>query len=111
MPIQNRWNVRALVSPVALRAWAAEVRWEGFRVVDAPVSGGDVGAQDGTLSIMAGGTPEDIERLRGPFGAMGTMVRHMGPLGSGQLAKACNQVVVATVAWPAAVPWRSSGPS
>lgn len=88
--------VMGTVSPVAVRDWATEVGQAGFRVVDAPVSGGDVGAQDGTLSIMAGGTGADLERLRGPFAAMGSVVRHMGPVGSGQLAKACNQIVVAT---------------
>jgi 2-hydroxy-3-oxopropionate reductase len=87
--------VMGTVSPVAVRAWAAEAGGAGFRVVDAPVSGGDVGARDGTLSIMAGGTPQDIAELRAPFAAMGATVRHLGPVGSGQLAKACNQIVVA----------------
>jgi 2-hydroxy-3-oxopropionate reductase len=83
------------VSPVAVRAWADEATQAGFRVVDAPVSGGDVGARDGMLSIMAGGTQEDVAELRAPFAAMGSVVRHLGPVGSGQLAKACNQIVVA----------------
>lgn len=88
--------VMGTVSPVEVAAWAAELGEAGFRVVDAPVSGSDVGAQDGTLSIMAGGATADVERLRGPFEAMGSVVRHLGPIGSGQLAKACNQIVVAT---------------
>ncbi|HTR93118.1 MAG TPA: NAD(P)-dependent oxidoreductase [Trebonia sp.] len=87
--------VMGTVSPVAVRAWADEVSQAGFRVVDAPVSGGDVGARDGSLSIMAGGTPQDVEVLRAPFATMGSVVRHLGPVGSGQLAKACNQIVVA----------------
>jgi 2-hydroxy-3-oxopropionate reductase len=88
--------VMGTVSPVAVRAWAGELAADGFRVIDAPVSGGDVGAQDGTLSIMAGGSPADVESLRGVFDAMGSVTRHLGPVGSGQLAKACNQIVVAT---------------
>jgi 2-hydroxy-3-oxopropionate reductase len=88
--------VMGTVSPVEVAAWAAELSEDGFRVVDAPVSGGDVGAHDGTLSIMVGGSAADVERLRGPFEAMGSVVRHLGPVGSGQLTKACNQIVVAT---------------
>jgi 2-hydroxy-3-oxopropionate reductase len=65
-------------------------------VVDAPVSGGTQGAADGTLAIMAGGSPGDFQRLGSFFAAMGTTVRHMGPLGSGSLAKACNQLIVGT---------------
>ena len=65
-------------------------------VVDAPVSGGTKGATNGTLAIMAGGSPEDFHRLEPFFAAMGTTVRHMGPLGSGSLAKACNQLIVGT---------------
>jgi 2-hydroxy-3-oxopropionate reductase len=64
-------------------------------VVDAPVSGGDVGAEQATLSIMVGGRPEDVARVRPFLEAMGTTVDHLGALGAGQLAKACNQVVVA----------------
>jgi 2-hydroxy-3-oxopropionate reductase len=88
--------VMGTVSPVEVTAWAEELNEAGFRIVDAPVSGGDVGAQEGTLSIMAGGSAADIEQLRAPFKAMGSVVRHLGPIGSGQLAKACNQIVVAT---------------
>ena len=88
--------VMGTVSPVALRAWASEVERDGFRVVDAPVSGGDVGARDASLSIMVGGAEADVAQVLGPLGAMGSVVRHLGPLGAGQLAKACNQIVVAT---------------
>jgi 2-hydroxy-3-oxopropionate reductase len=88
--------VMGTVSPVAVRQWSAELAADGFHVVDAPVSGGDVGALDATLSIMAGGTQDDLAKLRPPLAAMGGVVRHLGPVGSGQLAKACNQVVVAT---------------
>lgn len=65
-------------------------------VVDAPVSGGTRGATDGTLAIMAGSTLEEFRRLEPFFAAMGTTVRHLGPLGSGSLAKACNQLIVGT---------------
>jgi 2-hydroxy-3-oxopropionate reductase len=88
--------VMGTVSPVAVREWAAEIATDGFRVVDAPVSGGDIGAREASLSIMAGGETADVERLRPVFAGMGNTVRHLGPLGSGQLAKACNQIVVAT---------------
>ncbi|WP_426990491.1 NAD(P)-dependent oxidoreductase [Pseudarthrobacter sp. Y6] len=65
-------------------------------VVDAPVSGGTKGAAAGTLAIMAGGAADDFRRLEPFFNAMGTTVRHMGPLGAGSLAKACNQLIVGT---------------
>lgn len=65
-------------------------------VVDAPVSGGTQGAEDGTLAIMAGATEADFRRLLPLFSAMGSTVRRLGPLGSGSLAKACNQLIVGT---------------
>jgi 2-hydroxy-3-oxopropionate reductase len=64
-------------------------------MLDAPVSGGDIGAIEGTLSIMVGGSEEDFERARPHFEAMGETVTHVGPPGAGQLVKACNQIVVA----------------
>jgi len=88
--------VMGTVSAVAVRGWSTELAESGVSLLDAPVSGGDVGAQEGTLSIMVGGSGDDVERLRGPFGAMGSVIEHLGPIGSGQLAKACNQIVVAT---------------
>ncbi|MFK0005930.1 NAD(P)-dependent oxidoreductase [Paenarthrobacter sp. NPDC090520] len=63
-------------------------------VVDAPVSGGTVGALKGTLAIMVGASEADFQRLQPLFATMGTTVRRMGPLGSGSLAKACNQLIV-----------------
>ncbi len=74
-----------------------EARKKEVGMLDAPVSGGDVGAQQGTLSIMAGGEREDFERARPLFEAMGETVMHAGPAGAGQTAKAANQVVVALV--------------
>ena len=88
--------IMGTVSPVAVRAWAPVAHAAGVRVVDAPVSGGDVGAIEGTLSIMVGGDDDDVERVRPVLEPMASRVRHLGPLGAGQLAKACNQIVVAT---------------
>jgi 2-hydroxy-3-oxopropionate reductase len=87
--------VMGTVSPVEVRDLGARLEPAGVTVVDAPVSGGDVGAEQATLSIMVGGRPEDVTRVRPYLEAMGTTVDHLGPLGAGQLAKACNQIVVA----------------
>ena len=64
-------------------------------MLDAPVSGGDVGAIEGALSIMVGGSEEDFERARPLFDVMGKVATHVGPTGAGQVVKACNQIVVA----------------
>jgi 2-hydroxy-3-oxopropionate reductase len=91
--------VLGTVSPVGVRALGERLQAAGIGVVDAPVSGGDVGAEEGTLSIMVGGTDAEVARVRPFLEAMGTTVEHFGPLGAGQLAKACNQIVVgATIA-------------
>ncbi|MDQ3871920.1 MAG: 2-hydroxy-3-oxopropionate reductase [Chloroflexota bacterium] len=66
----------------------------GVNVLDAPVSGGDVGAQQGTLSIMVGGEEADFERAKPLFEVLGKTVVHVGEHGAGQVVKACNQVVV-----------------
>jgi 2-hydroxy-3-oxopropionate reductase len=87
--------VMGTVSPVGVRELGDRLEAVGVSVVDAPVSGGDVGAEEATLSIMVGGRAEDVDRVRPLFAAMGTTVDHLGPLGAGQLTKACNQVVVA----------------
>jgi 3-hydroxyisobutyrate dehydrogenase len=67
----------------------------GARAVDAPVSGGDVGAREGTLSIMVGGDPEVVEGLAPLFRAMGRNIVHQGGPGAGQHTKMCNQIVIA----------------
>ena len=67
----------------------------GFRVLDAPVSGGEAGAKEGVLSIMVGGAPEDFAAAKEVFDAVGTTIVHVGPAGSGQTVKAANQLVVA----------------
>jgi 2-hydroxy-3-oxopropionate reductase len=82
-------------SPTLARKLARTARERGASMLDAPVSGGDVGAIDGTLSIMVGGEEEDFERARPLFEAMGKTVTHVGPDGAGQVVKAANQIVVA----------------
>jgi 3-hydroxyisobutyrate dehydrogenase-like beta-hydroxyacid dehydrogenase len=66
---------------------------KGVRFIDAPVSGGVKGAQDGTLAIMAGGSEQDFNRVASVLGALGRPTR-VGPAGSGQVAKLCNQLIV-----------------
>lgn len=88
--------VHGTVSPVAVAAFAAECRkaW-GVTVIDAPLSGGTIGAEQGRLSIMVGGPQEVVERLRPLFGIYGSTVLRFGNTGAGSIAKACNQIVVA----------------
>jgi len=83
------------ISPVVTREIAEECGERGIGWVDAPVSGGDVGAREATLSIMAGGSDDDFARAKPLFEALGKTIVHVGPVGSGQVVKACNQVVVA----------------
>lgn len=77
------------------RQQALAAAQRGVNYVDAPVSGGEVGARDGTLSIMVGGDVVDVSRLAQVFAVMGR-VTHIGPVGCGQLAKLANQLVVAS---------------
>ncbi|AHY46596.1 2-hydroxy-3-oxopropionate reductase [Rubrobacter radiotolerans] len=83
------------ISPVVTERVAAKIREKGAAYLDAPVSGGDVGAIEGTLSIMVGGEAEDFERAKPLFDVLGKTVTHVGPAGAGQVVKAANQVVVA----------------
>ncbi|HZO07351.1 MAG TPA: NAD(P)-dependent oxidoreductase [Solirubrobacterales bacterium] len=85
------------IAPAEARLLAAAGAERGIGVLDAPVSGGDVGARAGTLTIMVGGEREDFERALPLFEAMGTSVTHVGPAGAGQVVKACNQVAVALI--------------
>ncbi|AIY02959.1 2-hydroxy-3-oxopropionate reductase [Arthrobacter sp. PAMC 25486] len=88
--------VHGTVSPTAVGIFAERMlREHGVRVLDAPVSGGIAGAENGSLSIMVGGEESTALSLWPIFELMGTTVRYMGPSGSGALAKACNQIVVA----------------
>ncbi len=83
------------ISPVVTEELARKVGERGAAMLDAPVSGGDVGAIEGTLSIMVGGAEEDFERAKPLFDVMGGTVTHVGPSGAGQVVKAANQIVVA----------------
>jgi 2-hydroxy-3-oxopropionate reductase len=83
------------ISPVVTKELSEKVREKGASMLDAPVSGGDVGAIEGALSIMVGGSEEDFERARPLFDVMGKAATHVGPIGAGQVVKACNQIVVA----------------
>ncbi len=83
------------ISPVVTKELAEKVGERGASMLDAPVSGGDVGAINGQLSIMAGGSEEDFERAKPLFDIMGKVATHVGPVGAGQVVKACNQIVVA----------------
>ena len=85
------------ISPIVARDLAERASELGVGMLDAPVSGGDVGARGATLSIMVGGSAEDFARAEPLFGTMGKTITHVGPAGSGQVVKACNQVVVALV--------------
>ena len=78
----------------ATRELAGSIEGRGGQYVDAPVSGGEVGAKAGTLSIMAGGSQPAIARAMPYFGVMGARVSHVGDVGAGQIAKAANQVIV-----------------
>lgn len=82
------------IAPRVARELAAEAAARGAAMLDAPVSGGDVGAQQGTLSIMVGGDGDALERARPALEALGTRITHVGASGAGQVVKACNQIVV-----------------
>jgi 2-hydroxy-3-oxopropionate reductase len=84
------------IDPIAARRIARTLSESGAGMVDAPVSGGEKGAVEGTLSIMVGGRDEDVARAMPLFRAMGTTIVHVGEAGAGQVAKACNQLVVAS---------------
>jgi 3-hydroxyisobutyrate dehydrogenase-like beta-hydroxyacid dehydrogenase len=83
------------ISPVATREIAQQLRERGAEMLDAPVSGGEKGAVDATLSIMVGGKPEVFERVLPVFQKMGKAIVHLGDIGAGQVTKACNQLVLA----------------
>ncbi|MER3400606.1 MAG: 2-hydroxy-3-oxopropionate reductase [Thermoflexus sp.] len=83
------------IDPMAARRLAAEAAARGMTMLDAPVSGGEIGAIQGTLSIMVGGDPAAFERCLPLFQAMGRNIVYMGGPGAGQITKAANQVVVA----------------
>jgi 2-hydroxy-3-oxopropionate reductase len=83
------------ISPVATRRFAERLGRRDVRFLDAPVSGGEAGAVEGTLSIMVGGREDDFARARPLFEVLGRSVVLVGGAGAGQVTKACNQLVVA----------------
>lgn len=82
------------ISPIVARRLAAEAEGLGLEMLDAPVSGGEAGAINATLSIMIGGSAAAVERAMPIFQAMGKNIVHVGDAGAGQVTKAANQVVV-----------------
>lgn len=83
------------ISPMATKAFAERIQALGTDYVDAPVSGGEVGAKAGTLSIMAGGDEAVFERVRPLFESMGKNITLVGSVGAGQTTKVANQIIVA----------------
>jgi 2-hydroxy-3-oxopropionate reductase len=83
------------IKPATARFLAEKLGQKGVVCLDAPVSGGDVGARNGTLTIMVGGPAEALEQVRPVFEAMGKSITHIGDAGAGQIAKAANQIMVA----------------
>lgn len=82
------------IPPGTARRIAAKLAERGIETIDAPVSGGEVGAQNATLAIMAGGKAEVLERVRPLLEKLGKTIVHIGPSGAGQVAKACNQMIM-----------------
>ncbi len=83
------------ISPAATRRIAQELETRGVEMLDAPVSGGEVGAINASLSIMVGGKEKTFQRVKPLFDVLGKSVVHVGDHGAGQVAKACNQIVAA----------------
>ena len=82
------------ISPVETKAFAEKISAKGCGYLDAPVSGGEVGAKNAALTIMVGGSDADFERGKPLFEAMGKTITHVGPVGDGQTAKVANQIIV-----------------
>jgi 2-hydroxy-3-oxopropionate reductase len=83
------------IQPAAARRMAAKLAEVGVMALDAPVSGGDIGARNGTLAIMVGGPAQALETVMPVFQAMGKTITHVGDSGTGQIAKAANHIMVA----------------
>jgi 2-hydroxy-3-oxopropionate reductase len=88
--------VCSTIAPGATRRMADRLRERGVEMLDAPVSGGEVGAVQGTLSIMVGGRAEIFERAKPLFECMGKTLVRIGEIGAGQVAKAVNQLILVT---------------
>jgi 2-hydroxy-3-oxopropionate reductase len=84
------------IRPDVTTELAGQAKEQGFRLLDAPVSGGEAGAKNAALSIMVGGDSEDFEAAKPLFDVVGKTIVHVGPSGSGQTVKAANQLIVAT---------------
>ena len=84
--------VMSTISPQLNREMAERAAEQSIRMIDAPVSGGDIGAQNGTLSIMAGGTDDDIAEAMPILEVLGKTITHCGLIGAGQVVKLCNQI-------------------
>ena len=83
------------IKPATARVIAQKLAGKNVFALDAPVSGGDIGARNGTLTIMVGGDVSALEKVMPVFQAMGKTVTHVGEAGAGQVAKAANQIMVA----------------
>ncbi|MBM3218736.1 MAG: 3-hydroxyisobutyrate dehydrogenase [Candidatus Rokubacteria bacterium] len=86
------------IDPAVSRRVAEAVRAKGVRFIDAPVSGGVPKAIDGTLAIMIGGDARDVEEARPALAAMGANIIHVGPVGAGEVAKICNNLIAGVAA-------------
>jgi 2-hydroxy-3-oxopropionate reductase len=82
------------ISPAVARAVAGTLAGKGIAMLDAPVSGGPMGAEQASLSIMVGGAPEVFERIKPLFACMGKTITRVGDSGAGQITKACNQLAL-----------------
>jgi len=83
------------IKPASARMIAGKLAMKGIYFLDAPVSGGDIGAKNGTLTIMVGGDASALEKAMPVLQAMGKTITHVGDAGAGQVAKAANQIMVA----------------
>lgn len=86
------------ISPAVARKVAETLAAKGIEMIDAPVSGGPMGAEQATLSIMAGGKPQVFERMKPLFACMGKTITRVGDSGAGQITKACNQLALLVAA-------------
>ena len=87
------------ISPSVTRCIAQALAEKGITMLDAPISGGSEGAQKGTLSIMVGGDADAVNQAMPVFEAIGKTITHVGAIGSGQVTKAINQVIIAGTYW------------
>lgn len=83
------------IKPAVARQVAEALKSHGVSMLDAPVSGGDIGAREGTLTIMIGGSTEALQKARPVLECIGKTITHVGDTGAGQIAKAANQIMVA----------------